>query len=45
MTAAELAASEWSGNYQGWVAHRQLIPGESNPLAHAAASPSASTAG
>jgi len=33
MTPAELAESEWSGNFQGWVAHRKLIPGESNPLA------------
>jgi len=33
MTAAELEASEWSGNFQGWVAHRKLIPGEANPLA------------
>jgi thymidylate synthase ThyX len=33
MNAAELDASEWSGNFQGWVAHRKLIPGESNPLA------------
>lgn len=33
MTAAELEASEWSGNFQGWLAHRKLIPGESNPLA------------
>jgi hypothetical protein len=33
MTAAELEQSEWSGNFQGWIAHRKLIPGESNPLA------------
>jgi hypothetical protein len=33
MTAAELAESEWSGNFQGWIAHRKLVPGESNPLA------------
>lgn len=33
MTPAELAESEWSGNFQGWIAHRKLIPGESNPLA------------
>jgi thymidylate synthase ThyX len=32
MTAAELAESEWSGNFEGWIAHRKLIPGESNPL-------------
>lgn len=33
MTAAELDRAEWSGNFQGWIAHRKLIPGESNPLA------------
>jgi thymidylate synthase ThyX len=33
MTPAELESSEWSGNFQGWIAHRKLIPGESNPLA------------
>ncbi len=33
MTLAELDRSEWSGNFQGWIAHRKLIPGESNPLA------------
>ncbi|MGN6201840.1 MAG: FAD-dependent thymidylate synthase [Solirubrobacterales bacterium] len=33
MTAAELQESEWSGNFQGWIAYRKLIPGESNPLA------------
>jgi hypothetical protein len=32
MSAAELEQSEWSGNFQGWIAHRKLIPGESNPL-------------
>jgi thymidylate synthase ThyX len=32
MTSAELQEDEWSGNYQGWIAHRKLIPGESNPL-------------
>ncbi|HET9152997.1 MAG TPA: FAD-dependent thymidylate synthase [Solirubrobacterales bacterium] len=32
MTPTELAQSEWSGNFQGWIAHRKLIPGESNPL-------------
>jgi thymidylate synthase ThyX len=32
MSAEELARSEWSGNFQGWIAHRKLIPGESNPL-------------
>ncbi|HEX6601996.1 MAG TPA: FAD-dependent thymidylate synthase [Solirubrobacterales bacterium] len=36
MNAAELDAGEWSGNFQGWRAHRKLIPGESNPLASAA---------
>lgn len=45
MTAAELAQSERSGNFEGWVAHRKLIPGESNPLADGASAPSASTAG
>jgi hypothetical protein len=39
MTEAELERDEWSGNFQGWIAHRKLIPGESNPLAvNAAAS-------
>jgi thymidylate synthase ThyX len=33
MTPAELDQGEWSGNFQGWIAHRKLIPGESNPLA------------
>jgi thymidylate synthase ThyX len=33
MTPAELEQGEWSGNFQGWIAHRKLIPGESNPLA------------
>jgi len=37
MTAAELQESEWSGNFQGWIAYRKLIPGESNPLAAGAA--------
>lgn len=32
MTSTELERSEWSGNFQGWIAHRKLIPGESNPL-------------
>lgn len=32
MTPEELQRSEWSGNFQGWIAHRKLIPGESNPL-------------
>jgi thymidylate synthase ThyX len=32
MTAAELEESRWSGNFEGWIAHRKLIPGESNPL-------------
>ena len=32
MSAAELGENEWSGNFQGWIAHRKLIPGESNPL-------------
>jgi hypothetical protein len=33
MTPAEHEQSEWSGNFQGWIAHRKLIAGESNPLA------------
>jgi thymidylate synthase ThyX len=33
MTPAELEQGEWSGNFQGWIAHRKLISGESNPLA------------
>jgi thymidylate synthase ThyX len=33
MTPAELEQSEWSSNFQGWIAHRKLIPGEANPLA------------
>jgi len=37
MTPAELQESEWSGNFQGWIAHRKLIPGESNPLGAGAA--------
>jgi thymidylate synthase ThyX len=45
MTPAELQESAWSGNFQGWIAHRKLIPGESNPLAGGAAPPSASAAG
>jgi hypothetical protein len=45
MTPAELQESAWSGNFQGWISHRKLIPGESNPLASGAASPSASAAG
>jgi hypothetical protein len=32
MTPAELAKSEWSGNFRGWVAHRKRIPREANPL-------------
>ena len=32
MSPEELRRSEWSGNFQGWIAHRKLIPGESNPL-------------
>jgi thymidylate synthase ThyX len=32
MTAEELQGGEWSGNFRGWIAHRKLIPGESNPL-------------
>ncbi|HET9593812.1 MAG TPA: FAD-dependent thymidylate synthase [Solirubrobacterales bacterium] len=36
MTAAELADGEWCGNFQGWISHRKLIPGEENPLASGA---------
>lgn len=43
MTPAELAESEWSGNFQGWIAHRKLIPGESNPLAEGASAPSSAS--
>ncbi len=35
MATAELQRGEWSGNFQGWIAHRKLIPGESNPLGNA----------
>jgi hypothetical protein len=35
MSPAELDRGEWSGNFQGWIAHRKSIPGESNPLAGA----------
>lgn len=35
MTPSERQEGEWSGNFQGWIAHRKLIPGESNPLADA----------
>lgn len=44
MAPGELAQNEWSGNFQGWIAHRKLIPGESNPLAAGAATPSPTTA-
>lgn len=33
MNPAELDRGEWCGNFQGWCAHRKLIPGEENPLA------------
>ncbi|MFL5898758.1 MAG: FAD-dependent thymidylate synthase [Solirubrobacterales bacterium] len=33
MTPSELERGEWSGNFQGWIAHRKLISGEANPLA------------
>jgi thymidylate synthase ThyX len=32
MRPEELERGEWSGNFQGWIAHRKLVPGESNPL-------------
>lgn len=41
MTPAELQKGAWSGNFKGWIAHRKLIPGESNPLAADVAAPSA----
>jgi thymidylate synthase ThyX len=37
MTPAELEQNQWSGNFQGWIAHRKTIAGESNPLATGAA--------
>ncbi len=33
MTPAELGDGAWSGNFEGWISYRKLIPGESNPLA------------
>lgn len=33
MTPEQVKRDEWSGNFQGWIAHRKLIPGEANPLA------------
>jgi thymidylate synthase ThyX len=33
MTEAQLAKSDWCGNFQGWCSHRKLVPGEENPLA------------
>jgi len=32
LSAAELTASEWSGNFHGWHPYRKSISGESNPL-------------
>jgi hypothetical protein len=32
MSAEEMQRGRWSGNFQGWIAHRKLIPGEPNPL-------------
>jgi len=32
LTASELEASEWSGNFKGWRPYRKLIPSEANPL-------------
>ena len=32
LTAAELAESEWSGNFRGWLPYRKTIAGEANPL-------------
>ena len=33
LTREELQGGEWCGNFQGWRAHRKLIPSEENPLA------------
>jgi thymidylate synthase-like protein len=32
LTAGELEASEWSGNFRGWRSYRKNISGEANPL-------------
>lgn len=32
MSTAELAKSEWSGNFRGWRSYRKEIPSEANPL-------------
>jgi thymidylate synthase ThyX len=32
LSADELAVSEWSGNFRGWLPYRKTIPGEANPL-------------
>jgi thymidylate synthase-like protein len=41
MNQAELERDAWSGNFEGWIAHRKLVPGEDNPLATAAGAASA----
>lgn len=37
LTRAELEASEWSGNFRGWLSYRKNISGEANPLGKGAA--------
>ena len=32
LSATELEASEWSGNFHGWFSYRKEIAGEANPL-------------
>jgi thymidylate synthase ThyX len=32
LSAAELEANEWNGNFRGWHSYRKLIPSEANPL-------------
>lgn len=32
LTATELEAGEWSGNFRGWHAYRKDVAGEANPL-------------
>jgi thymidylate synthase ThyX len=32
LTASELEAGEWSGNFRGWFCYRKEISGEANPL-------------
>lgn len=45
LSPAELAESEWSGNFRGWKAARKFVAGEDNPLgAEAGADPLAELA-